>query len=217
MGSNKSVLPRQQSRGVKTKQQILEVAADLASAEGLEGLSIGNLAKVLQMSKSGLYAHFGSKEELQLAIVELAQDRFEQRILSTAAQAEAGLPKLQTLVKTWVNSVEDSTYRGGCFFAAASAEFDDRPGKVRDEIARLSKLWIDIMEKETRKARRLGQLKPESDPVQIVFEIHALVQEANWSRQLFGNKRIFQRAKRGILACINRVVTAKGRRLLTKM
>lgn len=201
-------------KGEKTRQQILAVAADLASAEGLEGLTVGNLAKSLCMSKSGLYSHFGSKEELQLAVVDLARQRFEATVLPAAEEFGDGLPKLHALLMSWADSIENSTYRGGCFFAAASAEFDDRPGSVRDEIARLSKAWLDLLVQGFDSARTLKQLKTQADPEQMAFEVHAFVQEANWAKQLLGEKRAFGRAKRSIQACLERETTAKGRKLI---
>ncbi|GAB4151833.1 MAG: TetR/AcrR family transcriptional regulator [Planctomycetaceae bacterium] len=207
--------PTEMGKGQKTRQQILAVAADLASAKGLEGLTIGTLAKLLGMSKSGLYAHFGSKEDLQLAVIDLARQRFEATVLPPATQLPDGLPKILALLTSWADSIEHSTYRGGCFFAAASAEFDDRPGPVRDEIARLTKQWLDLLTQGFESARMLKQLKSRSDPAQMAFEVHAFVQEANWARQLLNDKQAFARARRSIRACLEREATAKGKKLIS--
>ncbi len=201
-------------KGQKTRQQILDVAADIASAEGLEGLTVGNLAKALGMSKSGLYAHFGSKEDLQLAVVDLARQNFEATVLPPAEETPKGLPRLYTLLLSWADSIDRSTYRGGCFFAAASAEFDGRPGPVRDEIARLTKAWIDLLVDGCKSAKRLKHLKPNADAAQLMFEAHAFVQEANWAKQLLGDKTAFHRAKRSIHDCLERAATAKGKKSL---
>ena len=201
-------------KGQKTRQQILAVAADVASADGLEGLTIGSLAKVLGMSKSGLYAHFGSKEELQLAVVDLARQRFEAEVLPAVESTTSGIPKLYALILSWADSIDNGSYRGGCFFAAASAEFDDRPGPVRDEIARLTKTWIDLLEDECHTAKSLGHFKKQVEPTQITFEFHAFVQEANWAKQLLADKHAFGRAKKSICNCLERAATAKGRKLL---
>lgn len=202
------------SKGERTRQEILAVAADLASAEGLEGLTIGRLASTLGMSKSGLYAHFGSKEDLQLAVVDRARQGFEATVLAPVEGAPDGLPRVHALLTSWAESIEHSEYRGGCFFAAASAEFDDRPGPVRDEIARLTKLWIDLLRQEFQTAQALRHLRPQADPAQMAFEVHAFVQEANWARQLLGDEEAFARAGRSIRACLEREATAKGKRLL---
>lgn len=202
-------------KGERTRQQILAVATDIASAEGLEGLTIGALAKLLDISKSGLFAHFGSKEELQLAVVDLARKRFETVVLPRAEGAQDGLPKLHALLLSWADSIDKSDYRGGCFFAAVSSEFDDRPGPVRDEIALLSRAWIDLLIAEIKNARSRKHLLSKVDAVQMAFELHAFVQEANWAKQLLGDKRAFQRAKRSIYACLEREATATGKRLMS--
>ncbi len=201
-------------KGQSTRYQILDVAADVASAHGLEGLTIGKLATALRMSKSGLYAHFGSKEELQLAVVEMARQRFVAEVEPPAKDAKPGLPKLFALLMSWADSIDNTAYRGGCFFAAASAEFDDRPGTVRSEIARLTKTWIDLLEAEARNARELGHITTSTDVIQLIFEVHAFVQEANWAKQLLDNKQAFKQAKKSIGDGLQRVATARGRKLL---
>jgi AcrR family transcriptional regulator len=206
---------RSSSKGDRTRQEIVRLAADLATALGLEGLTVGSLAKSLGMSKSGLFAHFGSKEELQLAVVDVAREQFEKRVLPAGGQAEPGLPRLLALLMAWIDHIEHTPHRGGCFFAAASAEFDDRAGPVRDKVARLTKLWVDGLIREAAAAKSLGELRPGADPRQIAFEVHAFVQEANWAKQLHSDPRAFERARRAIRACLHREATAKGRRSLS--
>src|SRR6266481_3803869 len=121
----------QRSRAARTRAEILKRAVDIASAEGLEGLSIGRLASELQMSKTGVFAHFGSKEQLQLAVVEAAKQIFVQYVVQPAVKQPRGLPRLGAMLESWIGYVESIVFRGGCFFAAASAEFDSRPGPVR--------------------------------------------------------------------------------------
>src|SRR5712692_9109449 len=116
----------------KTRQGILRIAVDIASAEGLEGLSIGRLATELQMSKTGIFAHFGSKEQLQLATIDAAKEIFIEHVVQPALIHARGLPRLQAMLESWISYVENIVFRGGCFFAAASAEFDSRPGPVRN-------------------------------------------------------------------------------------
>src|SRR5690606_4887068 len=149
---------------------------DLATVEGLDGLSLGRLAEASSLSKSGLFAHFGSKEELQLAVVEAAREVFEHRVVSEAEKAAAGLGRLCALTRAWLRHVEHAPSRGGCFFAAASLEMDDRPGRVRDRVAVLTGAWLARIEGEAAEAVALGQLSDGLDPAQLAFEIHAFVQ-----------------------------------------
>jgi AcrR family transcriptional regulator len=216
--TSKQALPGRGSpgKGDKTRREILDVAADLASARGLEGLTIGDLADVLGMSKSGLFAHFRSKEALQLAVVDLARAEFERRVLPAGDGAPPGVGRLLAWLLAWADHIDRGRFRGGCFFAAASAEFDDRPGPVRDEIARLTRSWIDLLVREAEAARSQGQLRPRADPRQIVFEVHAFVQEANWAKQLLEDHQAFDRARRAIRSCLERQATARGRRHLSR-
>ena len=188
----------QQARAERTRAEILRRAVDIASADGLEGVSIGRLAAELTMSKTGVFAHFGSKEELQLATVNMARDIFVVEVVEPALKSPRGIPRLSVLLHAWLSYVERIVFRGGCFFAAASAEFDSRPGKVRDKIAELTKAWVQALEDEVREARRLNQLSKTADPRQLAFELHAFVQEANWAFKLFGDKTSFARARSAI-------------------
>jgi AcrR family transcriptional regulator len=192
----------QQKRAERTRAEILKRAVDIASAEGLEGVSIGRLAAELAMSKTGIFAHFGSKEELQLATVNMARDIFFAEVVEPALKSPRGIQRLSALLHSWLSYVERIVFRGGCFFAAASAEFDSRPGKVRDKIAELSKAWVVGLEDEVRESQRLHQLSKKLDPQQLVFELHAYVQEANWAFKLFDDKTAFARAR---IAIVNRI------------
>jgi AcrR family transcriptional regulator len=202
------------SQGERTRQEILSVAVDIASAEGLEGLTIGRLANELGMSKSGLFAHFGSKEDLQLATVDTARGIFITEVVDPALAAAQGLPRLRTMLDAWLSYVRRSVFRGGCFFAAASAEFDGRPGAIRDQVALLTRSWLTALEDEARYAQALGQLAPKLEAAQLAFELHALVQEANWAYQLLGDEQAFSRAREGIRARLEAAVTSNGRRML---
>lgn len=182
-------------KGERTKQSILDVAVDIASEEGLEGLSIGRLAAELEMSKSGLFAHFGSKEDLQLATIEQARRRFLDEMFLPAMKAEPGLPRVRALMESWLSYAKRSVFRGGCFFYAASAEFDGRPGAVRDRIAELMHEWLGSLEKALNMAREEGHLVANTDPKQLAFEINAVLMAANWSFQLFGDGSAFKRAR----------------------
>ncbi len=186
------------NRSVKTRAEILTAATDLASAEGLERLSIGRLAAELRMSKTGVFAHFGSKLQLQLATVDAAKQIFLAKIVKPSVQSPRGLPRLQALLENWLSYVEKIVFRGGCFFAAAAAEFDSRPGAVRDEVAALSRAWLTALRNEIAFAQREKHLSRTLDAAQLAFELHAYVQEANWSFKLFNEKSSFLRARRAI-------------------
>ena len=186
------------SRSAKTRADILAAAADIASAEGLEVLSIGRLAAHLRMSKTGVFAHFGSKQQLQLATVDAAKQIFLCQIAGPSLQSPRGLPRLGSMLEHWLSYVEKITFRGGCFFAAAAAEFDSRPGAVHDEIAALSRAWLNALRNEIAFAQREKQLAFSIDPRQLAFELHAYVQEANWAFKLFNDKSAFLRARRAI-------------------
>jgi AcrR family transcriptional regulator len=189
---------------------------DIASVEGLEGLTIGRLAEATSLSKSGLFAHFGSKEELQLAVVEAARDVFVREVFGADTPADQGLPRLLHLADSWLAYIEKGLFRGGCFFAAASAEVDDRPGRVRDRIVELTRFWIDLLETEVSGAVEAGHLDGETDPRQMAFEIHAFVQEANWAFQLHGEGEAFHRARRATDRCVRGHATEAGLALLER-
>jgi AcrR family transcriptional regulator len=175
---------------------------DIASAEGLEGLSVGRLASDLKMSKTGVFSHFGSKRELQLATVEAAKEVFVDRIVKPALTEPRGALRLTAMLYKWLEYVEKIVFRGGCFFAAASAEFDSRPGAVRNQIALHTKAWLVGLEDEIRFATSSGQFRSSVDAAQLAFELHAYVQEANWAFKLFNDKSAFERARRAIARSI---------------
>lgn len=185
-------------KGDRTRQNILDRAVDIASVEGLEGLTIGRLADDLGMSKSGLFAHFGSKEELQLAMVAAAGERFINEAFRPALRAERGYPRLVAICQSWISYVRRNVFPGGCFFAAASFEFDGRPGPVRDMIANMMDEWIGAIEKAIRAARDEGHISRDADPKQIAFEINALFFGANFAYQLRGDKKSLDRASHAI-------------------
>jgi AcrR family transcriptional regulator len=180
-------------RGEQTREAILERAVDLASEEGLEGLTIGKLAAELDMSKSGLFAHFGSKEELQLATVSAAARRFIESVVSPTAGNAPGSPRLRALCDAYVDYLERSVFPGGCFWAAAATEFDDRPGPVRDAIRGAVTAWIEGLAREAEAAGA-------KDPHQLAFELHSLAQGANTAARLLGDRGAFDRARAAIRA-----------------
>src|SRR5215472_7359530 len=194
----KGVVLYRAAKATGTRQEILAMAADIASAEGLEGLSIGRLASELKMSKTGIFSHFGSKEELQIATVNWAKEVFLEHVVKPALGELRGLKRLDAMLTAWLNYVEQSVFRGGCFFAAASLEFDSRPGRVRDGVAALTKAWMDALRNEIAHAKTRKEIAPGTDPAQLAFELHAYVQEANWAYKLYGDRSAFSRARRAI-------------------
>src|SRR5262245_4424677 len=203
------------AQGERTRAAILRTAVDLASIEGLEGLTIGRLAAELTMSKSGLFAHFGSKEELQLATIEAARTIFiDEVVRPAAAESAPGLDGIWRLCDRWIEYAQRGVFSGGCFFAAASSEFDGRPGPVRDRVAAVMQEWLARLELGVREAQQEGHLDPEADARQVAFEIHALALGANWAYQLFGDLKAFSRAREAIRARLRAAATPDAPRSL---
>jgi AcrR family transcriptional regulator len=185
------------ARGDRTRQAILDQAVQIASAEGLEGLSIGRLADVLGVSKSGLFAHFGSKEELQVATVRAAREVFLDEVVA-GARVGGGVDEVLSLTDAWLGYMEREVFRGGCFFAAASLEFDGRPGIVRDEVASMVSEWLMALEAAIQDAQEAGHVAGDVDPRQLAFELHSLGMGANWAFQLYHDGEAFDRARAAI-------------------
>jgi AcrR family transcriptional regulator len=183
-----SVIPVTE-KGSQTREAILDRAVDLASVEGLEGLTIGRLATELRMSKSGLFGHFGSKQELQLATIAAAAGRFEATVVDPALELPEGAPRLRALAERYLDQV--NTYSGGCFWTATSAEFDDRPGPVRDAIAASLDAWLGGLERQARIAEV-------EHPERLAFEIYSLVMGANARFRLSGDERVFGYAREAV-------------------
>lgn len=203
------------AQGERTRKAILETAVHIASAEGLEGLTIGRLALELSMSKSGLFAHFGSKEDLQVATVEAARAIFINEVIKPAFEAAQGLARLWRLCDIWLAYVQSGVFRGGCFFAAAAAEFDGRPGPVRDRIAEIMKEWLSTLSNAIIEAQNAGQLKREIDATQLAFEFNSLELGANWAFQLYGDLTAFKRAREAMHERLTRYSTRAGATLLS--
>ncbi len=200
--------PQQRApKGARTRESILRVAVDLASVEGLEGLTIGRLADELQMSKSGLFSHFGSKEELQLATVETARQIFSEHVILPALAAPEGMPLLWALCDRWLGHVEKRVFKGGCFFTAASFEFDSRPGPVRNSIVQAMKEWLHVLSRAVEGAKRARHLKAAVDPQQFAFEIYSLAIGAHWGFQLMDDKKALHNVRAAILERIRALAT----------
>jgi AcrR family transcriptional regulator len=186
------------SDGIRTRQAILEEAAKLATVEGLDGLSIARLADRVGMSKSGLFAHFGSKEELQLATVETATEIFDQVVVQPATAAPNGLERLRLLLDGFLRHVEVAVFPGGCFFASAAAELDTRSGPVRDSAFAVVEAWTDALEGAVEEAQADGALDAGIDAHQLVFELDAYLLLANAQFVASGSKEPLERARHAI-------------------
>ena len=187
--------PRRRSDGRRTRAAILQAAASLATTEGLEGLSIGMLASHLGMSKSGLYAHFGSKEELQLATIETAGEIFRDDVIAPSEEGATPLARLRLLCERFLSHVERRVFPGGCFFASAAAELDTQPGPVREQIAVFQGAWMARLERLVRAAQEGGELDPYEDPAQVAFELDAYLLLANNAMLLSNDLDAVRRAR----------------------
>lgn len=176
-------------KGEQTRAAILERAVDLASVEGLEGLTIGRLAAELRMSKSGLFAHFGSKQELQLATIAAAAERFRAAVIEPATSAPDGAPRLLALGERYLDHLD--LYAGGCFWGATSAEYDDRPGPVRDAVAGALDAWLAELERQ-------ATIAGVDNPKRFAFELYAVIMGANSRYRLSGDREVFEYAREAI-------------------
>src|SRR4249919_1851901 len=188
---------RRRPEGERSRSVILHTAARLATVEGLDGLTIGRLAAETGMSKSGLFAHFGSKEELQLATIDTAEEIFEEDVLRPALQEE-GRARLEALCERFLSHVDRKVFPGGCFFASAAAELDTRPGPVRDRIAAFQSRWAALIASGLRAGRRQGELDPDARIGQLTFELTAMINHANAVFVLQGDRGVFAIARRAI-------------------
>jgi AcrR family transcriptional regulator len=196
-----STHPQRKTRadGQRSRAAILEAAAQLATVEGLDGLSIGRLADYVGMSKSGLFAHFGSKEELQLATIDAAAVVFDEHVVAPALELEDPLDRLNALCERFLAHVEGSVFPGGCFFASAAAELDTRPGPVRERVAKVVADWTMLIEQQLADAQAGGRIHADEEVEQLAFEVDALLLLANAQFLMMGNDPApLDRARRGI-------------------
>lgn len=186
-------------RGNRTRESILQAAADIASVEGLEGLTIGRLAAALGISKSGLFAHFGSKEELQLATIEAARRRFVEHVVKPSRHLPRGRARLEALLNDWLAYYREQVFQGGCFFYTVKAEFDSRPASpVREVVTEDARQFIGFLTREVAKAQEAGELDPGVEAAQIAFELDALGAAAHQHYQLMDDPAVFDRAAKAI-------------------
>jgi AcrR family transcriptional regulator len=181
-------------KGQQTRAAILEAALGLASHMGLEGLSIGALAEVTHMSKSGVFAHFGSREELQISVVREYHAKFEEEVFYPVMREPRGLPRLRTLFDRWVRRVSVEI-DSGCIYISGAVEFDDRPGPVRDALVKMVQTWQDALERAIRMAIEEGHLKADTDPAQMLFEVHGLILALHHDARFLRHPGAIERAR----------------------
>ncbi|MFE2296815.1 TetR/AcrR family transcriptional regulator [Streptomyces sp. NPDC059445] len=185
-------------RGNRTRKLVLGRTVDIASVEGLEALSAGRLATELGLSKSGVFALFGSKEELQLATVREAGRIFAKRVIRPSEQVLAGVGRVWRLCEAWLDYSRGRVFPGGCFFYGVIAEFDARSGPVHDAVVSAHRAWTALMERTIEEARTGGELRPDTDVPQLAFELVALMEAANAVSVLHDEKTAYLRARTGI-------------------
>ena len=184
-------------KGQHTRSLILDVALALAARQGLEGLSIGVLAEQTGMSKSGVFAHFGSREELQLSVIREYHARFEAEVFFPAVREEArGLPRLEALFERWLRRVSVEI-DSGCLYISGAVEFDDRPGPVRDALATMVRTWQQALERAIQLAVDEGHLRPDTDAAQMLFELHGLILALHHDARFLRLPGAVERARRG--------------------
>ena len=183
-----------QTKGEQTRVAILDEALKIASRLGLEGLTIGSLADATGMSKSGLFAHFGSREDLQLAVLEHAAQLYGEKVFVPVLKIERGLPRLRALFERWLDWTLESGLPGGCIMISAAVEYDDRPGPIRDAAIANQHRGNAITQKAVRLAVEEGHLAPATDPEQISFEMLGIVLASHNHRRLLGDKEARKRA-----------------------
>lgn len=199
---------RRRADGERTHAAILGAATRIASIEGIHGLTIGRLAEMLGVSKSGLYAHFGSKERLQLETIEKAEAVFENEVVRPALAAPEGIGRLHALCEADLSYIERSVFPGGCFFAGLLAEVDARPGPIHDRMASNQREWLDLLAEQARVAQQRGEIGEDVDVVQLAFELEACLEVSNFNFVLFDDPEMVERGRRAVGAVLER---ARGR------
>jgi AcrR family transcriptional regulator len=204
---------RRRLRGEQTRQAILTHASQLASAEGLGAVSLQRLATDLGISKSGLFAHFGSKEELQLATVEEAGRIFTMEVLKPGLKPSAGLGRVWAMCSSYLSYLKRGVFPGGCFFEAAVAEFDSKPGPVRDAVVARRRYWVESLARAVRGAQAVDEVRADVDPEQLAWELDWILVGANGRFVVDGGNEVFERARRALRDRLERVATATAARL----
>jgi AcrR family transcriptional regulator len=201
--------PRSLLKGQQTRATILEAALGLASHMGLEGLSIGALAEVTKMSKSGVFAHFGSREELQICVVREYHAKFEEEVFVPAMREPRGLPRLRALFDRWVRRVSVEI-DSGCIYISGAVEFDDRPGPVRDALVTMVQTWQQALERAIHIAVAEGHLRADTDPAQMLFEVHGLILALHHDARFLRNPGAVERARAAFQRVLDHYTAAPG-------
>ena len=195
-GAGKAPSGRALQKGQQTKMAIVDAALGLATHVGLEGLSIGALAEATNMSKSGVFAHFGSREELQISVIHQYFTLFERDVFYFAMQQPRGLPRVKALFANWMRLVAEEI-QAGCIFISGAVEFDDRPGPVRDALATSVQTWLDAMDRAIVMARDCGHLRADVDEQRMAFEIHGLILALHYEARFLKKPASIARANKG--------------------
>lgn len=182
-------------KGAETRERILDQAVRLASRDGLEGLTIGTLSTELGLSKSGLFAHFGSKDELQLQVLQAAVERFEQTVIRPALAAPRGEPRLRALMEHWLTWEDNPDMPGGCLIVAASVELDDRPGPLRDYLVHSHQRRYDFIVKAARIAIEAGHFRPDLDTDQFAFDVNAVLLGYHYAHRMLRDHKAREHAQ----------------------
>src|SRR3954471_3787232 len=189
---------RRRSDGERSRAAILREAARLATVDGLDGLSLARLADAVGMSKSGLFAHFGSKEELQLATIEAASAIFDDLVIGPASETRAGVPRLRAYIDRFLDHVEEGVFPGGCFFVSAVSELDTHPGPVRDDAMAFTQRWLGLLAEEVAAGQAAGELDAAADPQQLAFELNAFMVLGNIQFVASGDRAALDRVRRAV-------------------
>ena len=192
------------TKGERTRAAILDEGVRIVSQAGLDGLTIGTLAEATGMSKSGLFAHFGSRDELLLAVLAHGRDRFTEIVLKPAMDHPRGVPRLRAMFVNWLDWTESADLPGGCPMIGGAAEYDDRPGAVRDALASGQRAWIEVLQRVVNQAIEQGQLAPDTDPEQIAFEMFGIALVVHHHRRLLGYTKARSRALEAFEALVAR-------------
>ncbi|HEU5177177.1 MAG TPA: TetR/AcrR family transcriptional regulator [Burkholderiales bacterium] len=191
------------TKGERTRAAILDAALRIVSKAGLDGLTIGTLADATGMSKSGLFAHFGSREELLLAVLAHGQAEFTEVVFQPAMAKARGLPRLKAMFTNWLDWTESADLPGGCPMIGGATEFDDKPGPVRDMLAGGQRTWIETLKRTVRQAIEEAQLPADTDPEQIAFEMFGIALVVHHHRRLLG----YPKARARALAALDKLLS----------
>ena len=190
------------TKGTRTKGNIVAQALELASREGLNGITIGHLAEHVGMSKGGLFAHFRSKEELQHQVLQVAIDRFRVAVVEPALAADPGVPRLRVLLDRWIGWDGDERLPGGCPFVGFAAELDDQPGSTRDVLAEAQSRWMAFLARLAREAAKAGHLRPKADPELFAFQLHGILLSYHQAYHLLRDSRAKKRAQAALRSLV---------------